>query len=249
MQTASEKEIAKLITPAADIVKPAATTAEIIPPVNNAPAENNSEENARLINATDLLSGASVVIPDNDTLNHPAANLPESTPAAANGEPAAAAANGEQTPPGEVKRGRGRPRGSRNRPDFSDISTATAAETVVNYEELAGFVFDSSTGTMAMALGDEWRARSPEERKSVVDTLAVYLKSKQVKDIPPGVMLTIVLLAYATPRLKEPATASKIKLGWSWVKFKAWPTFSGFFRRKKSNLVRLPNDTATATAN
>lgn len=245
METASAADVAKLVTPATDIIKPG----ELNPP---APAPNNAGENnppaenpARLIDATDLLTGNTTALPADDSLQHPADNMPGSAPATdANGatatNPATDATNGE------TRRGRGRPRGSRNKPNFDDV---TAAETVVNYDELAGFVFDSSTGTLAMALGDEWRARSDDERKSVVAVLAVYLKSKQVKDIPPGVMLTIVLLAYATPRLKEPATASKIKLGWSWLRFKVWPSFANFFRRKKSNVVKMPHETPTSATN
>lgn len=238
METASDADVAKLVKPAADIVKPGELDTDPPPPP---PTDNSPDtENARLIDATDLLTGATTALPGGQPENHPAANLP-------NGEsPATETGSANDLATGEVKRGRGRPRGSRNKPNFDDV---TAAETVVNYDELAGFVFDSSTGTLAMALGDEWRARSDEERKSVIAVLAIYLKSKQVKDIPPGVMLTIVLLAYATPRLKEPATASKIKLAWSWVRFKAWPTFSGFFRRKKPNLRLMKNETGTASGN
>lgn len=241
METASNEQAASVITPpdeAAKIVKP--SELNIAPPVenNNSPADGEKNSPARLIDATDLLSGNSTVITD-EKLGHPADNLPGAVPTT-------------ETPPatdattGEVKRGRGRPKGSKTRPSFDDV---TAVETVVNYEELAGFVFDSSTGSLSMALGPEWRAKTPEERQGVVIVLAAYLKSKNVKDIPPGVMLTIVLLAYATPRLKEPETASKIKLGFAWFRFKAWPTFTGFFRRKKNNVVKLNNETQTANTN
>jgi hypothetical protein len=60
----------------------------------------------------------------------------------------------------------------------------------------------------------------PGEDQMVVPVLAKYLESKQMPDLPPGIMLTMVLAAYAAPRFREPATKEKIKGVWFWVRSK-----------------------------
>jgi hypothetical protein len=111
---------------------------------------------------------------------------------------------------------------------------------------MAGMLFDMSTGTLAVVLGPEWQARPsqevtlPDGRKQVVDermnvvsALAKYLESKEVKDIPPGIMLTVVVLAYAAPRFQAPSTKAKIVGGWTWLKSK----IGGFFKGKPKTFV------------
>jgi len=90
----------------------------------------------------------------------------------------------------------------------------------VNYALLSETFFDTGTGALAVAFGPEWHPRTPDERQAVCGALSNYLRAKEVKDIPPGAMLTIVLLAYSAPRLKEPATSGKIKMGILWIKNK-----------------------------
>jgi hypothetical protein len=123
-------------------------------------------------------------------------------------------------------------------PDFSDLGGASAATTavapietqkVVDYTLLASSTFDMTTGTLVVVFGEEWKARSPEEREIVCNALAVYFKSKNVQDIPPGLMLTVVCLAYALPRLRAPNTSSKLKLAWTWLRTKL-----ASFRMKKA---------------
>jgi hypothetical protein len=128
---------------------------------------------------------------------------------------------------GTPRKKMGRPRGQRNRTaDFSDI--AALHETHVDYGLMSGSLFDMGTGTLATIFGPEWQAKTPQEREMVVGALRVYLESKQVKDIPPGLMLTIILVAYSAPRLQAPPTREKLRFGWTWVKMKIVP----FFRRK-----------------
>lgn len=114
----------------------------------------------------------------------------------------------------EEKRRPGRPKGSKTKSD----SVIPVPQT--DYVFMAESVFDMTTGIMAGGIGPEWHPRSPDERKNVCQCMANYFKAKEVKDIPPGLMLTIVVVAYCGPRLKEPSTAGKIKACWFWVKSK-----------------------------
>lgn len=134
-----------------------------------------------------------------------------------------------QTPPApEQERGPGRPKGAKNKPkapDFSDIQTQAVA--IVNHEELSAQIFDLTTGIFSAYFGPEWAPKNEDERKSVVMPLAKYLKSKDVKDIPPGMMVCFVVAVYSASRINQPGTRSrlqewwgKMKLGWAWFKFK-----------------------------
>lgn len=123
----------------------------------------------------------------------------------------------------------GRPKGSINAPkaDFSDLTQKIADTSPVDYQFMSEMMFNMTTGTLAGMFGPEWLPRedapgsnSSKEKDNVVACIKVYLQKKEVKDIPPGIMLTIVAVAYAGPRLKAPATATKIKLGFAWLKSK-----------------------------
>ena len=158
--------------------------------------------------------------------------------------PAAPAASATPAAPG-TKRGRGRPPGSKKRiatpvqspggeippADFSDISpgeTETETQTAeltpeqaaTDYTALANITFDTGVGVLTLVFGQEWQAQNDSERSAVVKSLQSYYVAKQVKDIPPGVMLSIVCLAYAAPRLKHPNTSEKLKNAWLWFKVK-----------------------------
>jgi hypothetical protein len=143
------------------------------------------------------------------------------------------------TPP--VKKRIGRPPGTKNKPkaDFGDVESIAAiaaepAKPPVDYAAMSGAVFDMATSTLGIALGPEWLAKSPEEKQMVCVPLQAYFQAKQVEDLPPGLMLTFVLVAYSVPRLKEPPTAGKLKLGWQWLKSK-------LRRKKKGAVAMLPN--------
>lgn len=137
-------------------------------------------------------------------------------------------------PPGDVseppKRKRGRPFGSKNPPkltdetispssvpNIGDIETAAQAVTV-NYQLMAEATFDVTTGVAASAIGPEWNAKNEDERQMVCKPLARYLEYKQVKDLPPNLALALVVVAYSAPRLREPGTASKLRMLWAWTK-------------------------------
>lgn len=182
-----------------------------------------------------------VVVSENDLLGGPSEPVTPKPPEVPAGvatdanqpQPAQAAVNGEP-----VKRGRGRPKGSTNRPqaDFSDVTAAAAATTLVDYKLMAGALFDMSAGVLTNTLGPEWQPRSVEERGTVCSALEIYLQTKQAKDIPPGLMLTIVVVAYAAPRLQAPSTKEKLMpmISWGWLKVKS------FFSKRKPAFHIVP---------
>lgn len=113
-------------------------------------------------------------------------------------------------------------------PNFSDVTkteTPLAVE-VVDYDTMAATVFDMSTGLLTTTFGPEWQPRpvqepgKPGEREVVCYALKNYFKSKNAQDIPPGLMLTAVVIAYAGPRLRAPSTSSKLQMAWTWLKLK-----------------------------
>jgi hypothetical protein len=128
-----------------------------------------------------------------------------------------------------------RPRTTQRKPDFSDITQSAATGGAVNYNQLAALTFDMSTGLLANIFGPEWMARADapgattsKERDHMCGAISRYMESKQMPDMPPGVILTICCVAYAAPRFQAPPTKTKIKLwlGWTWTKV------TGFFKRK-----------------
>jgi hypothetical protein len=209
-------------------------------------AEAPKENAEKLTPQTLEDSDGAATIDENDLLNIPSGeNLKTETlktetplPDAATQPPADTGA----TPDGEPapKRKRGRPPGSRTRPSFDDIA-AQVTKAAVDYPALAAITFDFSTGTLSNFLGPEWQPKSPEERQMVLGPLADYFKSKQIDDIPPGVLLLAVVGVYALPRFQAPSTSQKIKpaLSWVWSKFKGW--WRRLFRVDKPNLTILSN--------
>lgn len=108
----------------------------------------------------------------------------------------------------------------------SDPNNSTAADPnsaqapAVNYRQAAEMAFDISTGAAAGLIGPEWACNGKAEREMVVVPLEVYLKQKDIVDLPPGWILAIAILSYSSSRLKAPATQSKIKTGYQWIKSK-----------------------------
>lgn len=111
------------------------------------------------------------------------------------------------------------------------LLTSDSGQAAVDYDVMGGLMFDMVTNASSMMLGPEWQPNNPEERKLVVASVAAYLRSKEIKDIPPGMMLALVLTVYAAPRITKPSTAGKLRIGWAWLKEK--------FRRKKSGVTLM----------
>ena len=127
-----------------------------------------------------------------------------------------------------------------NTPNFADVNKpgelpAEMVSKVVDYDVMAAMVFDMSTGLLTTTFGPEWQPRPPAEpgkpgeRDMVCGALKVYFQSKNAQDIPPGLMLTAVVIAYCGPRLRVPNTANKLQMAWTWFKLKV-----SKFRKKKA---------------
>ncbi len=188
-----------------DEATPVNATKTAIPAADNEPAEVAKPSPAftefqqlppQQVNPSDLLGNAPIAEP---------------APAA---QPSVDPATGEP-----IKRGRGRPPGAKNR-SVSQIVEGAEQVNQVDYALMSGALFDMSTGALSTMFGPEWQPKSAQEREHVIMPLMHYLKSKQVQDIPPGMMLTIIICAYAAPRLREPSTASKLSAMWVWLKSK-----------------------------
>lgn len=113
-------------------------------------------------------------------------------------------------------------------PTFEDVTKPETplAVQVVDYDAMAAVVFTMTTGLLTTTFGPEWQPRpaeqpgQPGEKDIVCGALSLYFKSKNAQDIPPGLMLTAVVIAYAGPRLRAPNTSSKLQMAWTWFKLK-----------------------------
>lgn len=129
--------------------------------------------------------------------------------------------------PGPVNEGEGAP---------GTAAPAVNQSQLVDYPAVAGMSFDMLTNILASIFGPEWRPESAEERTMVVTSLAVYMKSKNMPDIPPGLMLCLVCGIYSAKRLQAPPTKAKIKLIFAWLKLK----LGRFFRRRVPAAAAAP---------
>lgn len=77
---------------------------------------------------------------------------------------------------------------------------------------------EMTIGTCTMIFGAEWQARVLKDESGVVmlderaymsKAFADYCSAKGIRDIPPGVALTMALIAYAGPRFAQPETAER----------------------------------------
>ena len=201
-----------------------------------------------IVTASDLISEETISGGSEQTISKTAstqeinaAALVENAPANPSLPPSATTTNSTANTAQTAKRGRGRPPGSKkkqpeisaaespnnSKADFSDIvddttpeSPLTAQQAATDYVALSNVTFDTAVAVLTMAFGPEWQPSSPEEKNAVVVCLENYYRTKQVKDIPPGVLLAVVCLSYAAPRVKHPNTAGKLKNAWLWFKIK-----------------------------
>jgi hypothetical protein len=130
------------------------------------------------------------------------------------------------------KRGRGRPKGTKNKssetvseiPPVQQPTIANAenpqAIPQTDYKLLSSVIFDTTTNSLCMIFGPEWQPKDENEKNAVCGALANYLKAKEVKDIPPGVVLAIIAGSYASARIRQEPTKTKIIQCWLWIKSK-----------------------------
>lgn len=139
--------------------------------------------------------------------------------------------------------------------DFSDLTTEEPiAKAAVNYQVMAETTFDMSIFLMVTAIGPEWNPREYEvngnklnERSMVVEAMRKYYEAKQLPDLPPGVMLCLVLGSYSAARFAVPNTSSKLKLAWAWTKVKVGGIFGRFFGKKHKAVLTTGNNESKTT--
>jgi hypothetical protein len=132
----------------------------------------------------------------------------------------------ENPPQAEVKRGRGRPPGSKTvRPPSL---TQDLADPEKQLDVAAAVTFDLSAGLASNIFSPAWQPRNKEERDFMVGAIAAYYRETGVVDIPPKTALILAIAVYSLPRFAEPTTKEKLKLWFAWVKMK----IGGFFKRK-----------------
>ncbi len=203
-----------------------------LPGSNSAPETGNGQA-PRTVTTAELLGDMPSPRSSDSGLAPVEPQAPGPLPDAAEALPGA----GAGAPP--KKRGRGRPPGSKNKgpgdinpdgtvnfADIDSIATITPEAAATDYQALAELSFDMGTNSLAIVFSDDWKPRDPNERGAVVASLKRYYEHKQIKDIPPGALLCLVLCAYAAPRVNTPTTKDKLKIGWLWLKDK--------FKRKKT---------------
>lgn len=64
-------------------------------------------------------------------------------------------------------------------------------------------------GLCAGLISDEWKFRDKGEKDMMIDATEKYFRAQNIPDIPPGVMLIIVIGMYAGPRFAMPKTREK----------------------------------------
>jgi hypothetical protein len=158
-------------------------------------------------------------------------------------------------PPGY--KGTGRPKGSKTsrkgpQPN-SGASTVPNFEVVeperdpVDYDALAALGVDMFTQTMSMIIGPEWmpgKIKGPDgsefdEKIVLLRPLKKYLESKQVPDLPPGVMLCFAVVMYSSIRFRQPNTREKLGGFFKAAKDKVFGWFK-WRKKMKPGFVRSP---------
>jgi hypothetical protein len=188
---------------------------------------------------TQAVTAASLVDADNDTFP---ASPPDTLPPSIAGVTQEDAKSEKR---GGPRKGAGRPRKDKtDTPQTGEKSTGPVfggdapapTKLPTDYNAIATMFFGLATNVLARAVGPEWLPRpgSPEqirpglppvpavpgEEQMVIPALAKYLEAQQMSDLPPGLMLVLVVSAYAAPRFREPATKEKIQGIWFWIRSK-----------------------------
>ena len=131
---------------------------------------------------------------------------------------------------------RGRKAGATNpRPEIAErIQNGELPETPpVNQSEMievtSATIIHTATSIMSGLIGKEWAIENKDEFNSLHIPLKSYLQSKNITDVPPGVLLTIAVLGYSMKRMQQPNTREKLSL----LAIKAKSFFGGILGRFK----------------
>jgi hypothetical protein len=203
-----------------------------------APVPANDLGQAKPVTAAQLVSSDTSVFPDSAPVELP------NTPGTPEQPPTPNSEETRKSKRGGARPGAGRPKKEESTGPVFD-SPSQPAKPPVDYLGMSAMMFCMGTSVLAQFFGPEWLPREgraeqprpglppvpaiPGEAELVVPCIARYLESKQMPDIPPGVMLTLVLASYAAPRFREPNTREKLGGVWLWIKSK--------LGRKKKNQV------------
>lgn len=102
------------------------------------------------------------------------------------------------------------------------VSTIAAVDTPS--EDLSFKACGSSTAEIIFIMGQsiggqEWQP-TPDERHYMSDAWTQYYKAKDVKDLPPGLIVATALISYSMPRFAKPITRNRLQRASHWLKMK-----------------------------
>lgn len=145
-------------------------------------------------------------------------------------DPSIHAVNADGTPrrkvDGSLARRRGRKGGtsssaSGEKQKKTTVSSGSVAGIdMTDYAVLGDLAAGMTAATGVMVFGAEWDFRDPAERQGMAMAYAEYMRAKEIRDIPPGMVLTMVLVSYSVPRLQLPETQSRMQKIGGWIKSK-----------------------------
>lgn len=130
---------------------------------------------------------------------------------------------------GNFQKKRGRRAGASNKHGSKIGTPAQGPQSVQNSGQSFKMIGQATAESVFMAGrvigGEDWEPIKNDdlgidERAQMSEAWAQYAEAKQWKDIPPGVLVSIVMLGYIGPRLAKPKTKTRIKVAWLWLKDK-----------------------------
>lgn len=120
---------------------------------------------------------------------------------------------GVRTKDGRFRRKRGGPSGGVKTP--ASVAVEVTKQAVKDYRGTASFLCQLVFGSCEGFLGAHWRP-SDGERSNIENATARYCEAHDWGDLPPGIMLAVVVAAYAVPRAVHPDTQTRVReLGYS----------------------------------
>lgn len=133
----------------------------------------------------------------------------------------------------------GKPTGKSTTAVAADPTAQTlAAATLANQITIMTFqmIFDR----------DEW-ATADDEHKMMTEAWYIYLSSKNITEVPPGLLLAVAIGGYAAKRIREPKTAEKVGRFKTWIALRVtkWKVKREFAKRGIKAIVSIKNGVLT----
>ena len=116
--------------------------------------------------------------------------------------------------------------GARKQDNRVNVPSQAGAQQIDQQTRVLAYqLVDTMMSTCRMLWGEEWKPvidqkSGIDERQVMAETWGVYLQSKGMNDIPPGLAVVLVTMQYVGPRLVQPQTKSKLAGVWGWIKSK-----------------------------